>query len=295
MGNQITQYENNLSKPNPNPNPAPATPSVDVQGAATINTVNQMIAQANDAIICGPSCKQQQKLDNLKQTYINAQTNLKNAPQQLMTAKKNYYLELDGKLEYNKIVLDKVTKDATKVTNNLKGQFQKDVSNVTDLIKIYQSLLTNYNYMNDLAITYAEENIQMAKELKRIRGNVITNDRRAYYKQQQVEILQQWYFYLKIAYILLLIIVVGTILFREPSWFFKLIFILFFVFYPMFITPMLFFLYELLKKINRLLPKFVSVILVGLLLLFLFMQQIPGSIKMTFGVLLIYVLFVLLY
>lgn len=57
-----------------------------------LNNFNDLINQANQLISCGPSCSQNQTTTQLKQNYLDAQTNMISAPQQLLTAQKIYYL-----------------------------------------------------------------------------------------------------------------------------------------------------------------------------------------------------------
>lgn len=238
----------------PPPTSAPA-PSIESQVAASTAQINALIAQSNEDLICGPTCQAQKTLGQLESTYVNAQTNIKTAPQQLKTAKQNYYIAKDGIAGHNKMVLETVTRNATKVVNSLQTKFNTNVTNVTELIDTYGSLLTNYNYMNDLAIEYAAENIKMAKSLKKIRGDIITSDRKTYYEQQHLDKLASWYYYFKISYIVLVIIFILVVIFKQPGILMKLLLIVYFIFYPLFITPMIFYLIYCFKYISHLLPK----------------------------------------
>ena len=141
------------------------------------------------------------------------------------------------------------------MAHSLQEKFDKEVVIVTELINTYGSLLTNYNYMNDLSIEYAAENIKMAKSLKKLRGDIITNDRKTYYEQQHIDKLASWYYYLKISYIVLAVIFILLVIFKQPGIIMKLLLIVYFVFYPIFITPMIFYIIEWFKKMYNLLPK----------------------------------------
>ena len=237
------------------PQPAAPAPSIEAQAAASTAQINAMLAKSNADLMCGPACQAQKSLTQLENTYVNAQTNLETAPEQLKTAKKNYYIAKDGTAAYNQMVLDTVTRNAAKVVNSLQENFDKEVEIVTELIDTYGSLLTNYNYMNDLSIEYAAENIKMAKSLKKIRGDIITNDRKTYYEQQHIDKLASWYYYLKISYIVLAAIFILLVIFKQPGIIMKLLLIVYFIFYPIFITPMIFYIIEWFKKIYHLLPK----------------------------------------
>ena len=247
------------NQPSSNPQPAipavPAATSIEAQAAASTAQINALLAQSNANLMCGPACQAQKSLSQLENTYVTAQTNLKTAPEQLKTAKKNYYIAKDGTAAHNQMVLDTVTRNATKIVHSLQEKFDKEVVIVTELINTYGSLLTNYNYMNDLSIEYAAENIKMAKSLKKLRGDIITNDRKTYYEQQHIDKLASWYYYLKISYIVLAVIFILLVIFKQPGIIMKLLLIVYFIFYPIFITPMIFYIIEWLKKMYNLLPK----------------------------------------
>jgi len=240
--------------------PKPVVPSapalsIEAQAAASTAQIKALLAQSNANLMCGPACQAQKSLSDLESTYVNAQNNLRTAPEQLKTAKKNYYIAKDGIAGHNQMVLDTVTRNATKVVNSLQEKFDKEVAIVTELIDTYGSLLTNYHYMNDLSIEYAGENIKMAKSLKKIRGDIITNDRKTYYEQQHIDKLSSWYYYFKIGYIILAIIFILLVIFKQPGIIMKLLLIVYFIFYPIFITPMIFYIIDWFKKMYHLLPK----------------------------------------
>lgn len=218
--------------------------------------VNSLISQSNNHLMCGPACQEQKKISDLDEKYTNAQTNLKTAPDQLKTAKKDYYLALDGQAKYNQMVLDTATKDATTVVTSLQQKFDDTAKTTTNYIDIYDSLVTNHNYMNELSESYAEENHKMARILKKIRSDIITNDRKSYYEQQYIDGLESWYYWYRIIYIILIIIFIGLVIFKSTSnWIIKILLILFFIFYPLFITSVFVYFLKLVKYLIGFFPK----------------------------------------
>ena len=53
-----------------------------------INQFNTLIQQATDSIMCNSDCKNKREAEKLKQTYLDSQTNLAKAPNNLMVAQK---------------------------------------------------------------------------------------------------------------------------------------------------------------------------------------------------------------
>jgi len=234
--------------------------STNIEKFSLTDQVNSLISQSNNDIMCGPACQEQKKLSGLEQKYTNAQTNLKTAPEQLKAAKKDYYLALDGQAKYNQMVLDNATKDATTVITSLQEKFDDTAKTTTNYIDIYESLVTNHNYMNELSDSYAEENHKMARILKKIRGDIITNDRKSYYEQQYIDGLENWYYWYRIIYILLIIIFIGLVIFKSTStWIIKILLILFFVFYPLFITSVFVYFLKMFKYLIGFFPKYSKV------------------------------------
>ena len=99
------------------PKPAVPTPvapalSIEAQAAASTAQIKALLAQSNANLMCGPACQAQKSLTELESKYVTAQNNLRTAPEQLKTAKKNYYIAKDGTAGHNQMVLDTVTRNA---------------------------------------------------------------------------------------------------------------------------------------------------------------------------------------
>ena len=239
-----------------NPTLPQSSLSIEQQASTATAQVNALIAQSNEQLMCGPTCQKEKNISDLQQKYVSAQNNLKTAPKQLEEAKQNYYKALEGQAGYNKIVLDKVTADAKKVTTSLKTEFEKSSKEVENLIGVYNTLKSNYNNVNNLSVEYAENNIEMAKILKKIRGDIITNDRKTYYEQQSVDGLSWWYNWFRIIYIVLVIGFIIVLLFKSQWWLYKVLIIVLVIFYPIYIAPLVMYILKCAQSVGSLiLPK----------------------------------------
>ena len=69
-----------------------------LQQQNTTNQINKMLEQASEALLCGPTCQKIKLTDELKQKYLDAQTNLETAPIQVEQSKKIIMYILRGNL-----------------------------------------------------------------------------------------------------------------------------------------------------------------------------------------------------
>jgi len=237
-----------------NPNPSPST--IESQAAASTAQINALLAQSQESLLCGPTCQAEKNISALEQSYINAQNNVKTAPEQLATAKKNYFLAAKGQLEYDKMVLDEATTDADTLVKSMQEKFDKIVIDIEQQIDVNDSLETNYSRMNDLYDEYSEENKKMEQLLKKVKDDIVTNDRKTYYEQQYIDSLELRYYWYRFIYIFLGFIVIGIVLFKySGSWIKKLLIIVCFIFYPIFIVPIVIYLIKCVKYIVGFFPK----------------------------------------
>ena len=134
-----------------------------------LNQFNSFLQKATDAITCNSECQRNRTIDSLKQKFINAQTNIASANNQLQVAEKNYVTFAEGQGEYNEILI-------------------------------------NFKNVVDLYFHYKKENIKLFKKLKQETNDVLTNERKSYYINQESDTLSYFYFYfLLIIYIIIFI------------------------------------------------------------------------------------------
>jgi hypothetical protein len=247
---------NTVANPNPSPSPNPSPTTIESQAAASTAQINALLAQSQESLLCGPTCQAEKNISGLEQTYVNAQNNLKTAPQQLATAKKNYYLASKGQMEYNKMVLNDATIFADEFVKVMQKKFDDIAIDKERQIDVNDSLEKNYQRMNDLYDQYSEENDKMERILKKVKDDIVTNDRKTYYEQQHIDSLENRYYWYRIIYIFLILIVIGILLFNyNGSWMKKLLILICFILYPIFIVPIVIYLIKWVKYIIGFLPK----------------------------------------
>jgi hypothetical protein len=171
-----------------------------------INNFNDLINQANQIINCGPSCSEENKAQLLKQKYLDAQDNVINAPQELSDATKNYIMYTQGDAGYNEYLDKELEQKADLIISMYKDNFTKEVNNIQSNLKTYKGLEINYNNIIDLYKKYKYENGILENKFKGKTSDILTNDRKTYYKDQSIDKLNGYYYFLLFFYVLIVII-----------------------------------------------------------------------------------------
>ena len=170
-----------------------------------LDKFNSMIDQATQAISCGPDCQNQQTSEQLKQTYLNAQTNLATAPNNVYVSRKNYIVYDEGQPAYDELINTELSQQAQSVSSYYQTSFNSECQNINFNIETYSGLLINLKNVFDLYFKYKMDNTEMLKQLKDETNDILTNDRKTYYQDQGIDNLNLYYHYF---FLLIYIIVV---------------------------------------------------------------------------------------
>ena len=171
-----------------------------------LNQFNSFLRQATDAITCNSECQRARTIDSLKQKFVNAQTNIASANNQLQVAEKNYVTFSEGDGAYNDLRDQQLGEKAKLISQQFQENFNKEVVQTSRLIDTYGGILINFKNIVDLYFNYKKENIKLFKKLKEETNDVLTNERKTYYIDQENDTLTYFYFYfLLIVYIIIVI------------------------------------------------------------------------------------------
>jgi hypothetical protein len=224
----------------------------------TTNKINALLQQSAESIVCGPTCQKIKVSDQLKQKYLDAQTNVKTAPIQLEETKKNYYVFTKGQPYYSDLMEKELQLKAEKMSELLSESFNEAYSNAKTMNSYYDSSLISSQYTKELLNGYVEKNQALKLALRGKRGEILTNDRKTYYETTALSNLQLWYrFWWYIYYILF--VVIGISIFISPGYslkeiLIKLIKLVVFIFLPYILYWGLGMLYTLYKKVKESIP-----------------------------------------
>ena len=168
-----------------------------------LDNFNALVSQASQTLICDSECQNQKEAANLKQIYENAQANLASAPNQLQVAEKNYIVFTQGQTAYNNLQNNKLQGQAQEITNKFTENFNNEIIQTNSLIDSYNGLISNFSNVVDLYIQYKSENMEFFEALKDKTNDVLTNERKIYYEDQNINNLSLLYFYfLLVVYII---------------------------------------------------------------------------------------------
>ena len=156
------------------------------------------------------------------------------------------------------LINSKLQAKAEEITNKFKEDFNNEVIQTQSQIDLYSGILINFRNIADLYIQYKEENKELFNELKDTTNDVLTNERKTYYEDQNINNLKLVYFY-----ILLVVYVICAICFMifyfiypsNVSWKIILSLVIGFILLPFVSSWILSGIIYLLYKVYGILPK----------------------------------------
>lgn len=199
LSQQLTQAQNKLKQ------------------SGQTNQFNSFINKASDAIMCNSDCQQKRQSEQLKQKYINSQTNLAFAPSKVHDAEKKYISFTEGTSAYNELLDKRFLEEAEERANIFNENFNNTSQSISSQINNYDSLLLNYKNVVDLYLKYKEENVKLFEEFKKESNDVLTNDRKTYYEDQQIDSLKFYYYYFLLTAYIICVICYLIFSFVRPS------------------------------------------------------------------------------
>ncbi len=219
--------------------------------------INDLLNKSAEALLCGPDCQKMKITDELKQKYLDAETNIQTAPIKLEQTKKNYYVYKEGRPFYDNMMEEELKQKAEKISELLGESFNEEVSSSLTMNQYLNTALINSEYTSELLKKYASDNQELKLQLRNSRGDILTNDRKTYYETEALTQLKLWYrFWWYIYYILILVFTIA--LFVSPSQLTmikKVVLFVLLIFYPYYIDYIVRWVQGIYKNIYNSLPK----------------------------------------
>ena len=131
-----------------------------------LNKFNSFLDAASQAISCDSACQQNKTAQELKNKYMNAESNLTLAEPQYQLAKRNYYTYVSGQNGYNNMVEKELNEKADLFIQKIKSEYDLEKNNILTKLDTYDGLLVNYKNIVDLHEKYIKENFELTKQLK---------------------------------------------------------------------------------------------------------------------------------
>jgi hypothetical protein len=219
--------------------------------------INDLLNKSAEALLCGPDCQKMKITDELKQKYLDAETNIQIAPIKLEQTKKNYYVYKEGRPFYDNMLEEELKQKAEKISELLGESFNEEVSSANTMNQYLNTALINSEYTSELFKKYTSDNQELKLQLRNSRGDILTNDRKTYYETEALTQLKLWYrFWWYIYYILILVFTIA--LFVSPSQLTmikKVVLFVLLIFYPYYIDYIVRWVKGLYMSIYNRLPK----------------------------------------
>ena len=219
--------------------------------------INELLEKSSEAIMCGPSCQKLKVSEELKQKYLDAETNMQTAPIKLEQSKKNYYIYTEGRPYYDSIKEEDLNKKANTISQLLEENFNDEISSAKTMNTYLNTALINSENTKDLLKEYLEKNQLLKIKLRERHGDILTNDRKTYYETDAYDRLVLWYrFFWWIYYIIVLMMILALIFSPvKLSVSEKIIYGVIFIFYPYYINYVVIWFYDKYLWIKSKIPK----------------------------------------
>lgn len=160
-----------------------------------LNKFNSFLDSATEAITCNSECQRNKVAEQLKNKYLTAQANLTLAEPQYQIAKEKYYTYISGQGGYTEMLEQELTEKANLFVEKFKENYDLEKNKIKVQLETYDGLLINFRNIVDLFKKYKIENVKLFKQLKEETNDVLTNDRKTYYEDQQNDSLNLYYYY----------------------------------------------------------------------------------------------------
>jgi hypothetical protein len=149
---------------------------------------------------------QERERQQLLQQYLDAGTNVVNAPEHLITTRKKYITFTQGENGYNEFLDNELQNKADLIAKTYQSKFENDVNLILTNIKTFEGFLVNFNNVVDLYKKYKMENNDLEKQLKITTSDTLTNDRKAYYEDEGLQRLRTYYYFFLFIYIIVVVV-----------------------------------------------------------------------------------------
>jgi len=223
-----------------------------------LNKFNSFLNDATKAISCNSECQRNKAAEKLKDKYLTAKANLHLAQPKYELAKQKYYTYVDGQSGYNEIIEKELQTKANLFDEKFKENYHLEKGKIKSQLETYDGLLINFRNIVDLYKQYKKDNIKLFKELKDETNDVLTNERKTYYEDQENGYLNLYYYYFLLVIYCLIVIcfLIFSIIYPSAiNWKIRLFLGLIFVILPFISTWILGKIIYLLYWLFDLLPK----------------------------------------
>jgi hypothetical protein len=220
----------------------------------SIQTINEMVASVNNS--CDHDCLLAKQRSELRQRYLDAERNVRTAPEKLTQAEHDYFLNRDGPKKYREFLRNRYGNNADQEIQKLKNE-HKMIMNEIDLgiMKIQSQnneIYNSSNYKNMLASTQS----RIEDELQENERSATVSSRKIFYMEKQIQSFSWWFYLFRNLYWICAVIwvIIGVIYYRQFTTRSIAIFV-FIVAYPFFMVWLFVAAYSFIKYVVSMFPR----------------------------------------
>jgi hypothetical protein len=220
----------------------------------SIQAINDTITKANNS--CDQDCMMAKQQAELKKAYLDAERNLKTAPEKFAQAQHDYLLNKDGVSKYTDLLITRYKKNAEQEIIKLKDEhdmIMKEVLGNVKTVNNQEIQIANSTIYNDMLVSTKDRVIGETETAEQI-ANV--SNRKIYYMEEQIQSLSWWYYLVRNLYWICVVVwvLVYVLYYRQFNNRSVLIFILAFA-YPFFMVWLFVQAHSLYKYILSFIPR----------------------------------------
>jgi hypothetical protein len=220
----------------------------------SIQSINDMVASVNNS--CDHDCLMEKQRSELKQRYLDAERNVRVAPEKLTQAEHDYLLNKDGPKKYREVLRSRYAKNADQEIQKLKNEHTMIMNEVNvGAMKIKSQndeIYNSTNYKNMLMSTQS----RVEDELQDNERSATVSSRKIFYMEKQIQSFSWWFYLCRNLYWIcaMVWVFVGVIYYRQFTTRSLAIFV-FIVAYPFFMVWLFVAAYSLVKYVASLFPR----------------------------------------
>ena len=220
----------------------------------SIQSINDMVGNVNNS--CVGDCLIHKNRSELKQRYLDAERNVRVAPEKLTQAEHDYLLNRDGPKKYREVLRSRYGKNAEQEMNKLKNEHATIMNEVKkNLMKIESQNVEMYNSSNyKNMLTSTQTRIEDETQDK-VRSTTVSG-RKIFYMEKQIESFSWWFYLFRNLYWIcaMVWIAIGVIYYRQFTTRSLATFV-FIVAYPFFMVWLFVAAYSSVKYVASLFPR----------------------------------------
>ena len=220
----------------------------------SIMQINDITTKANNS--CDQDCMMERQKSDLKKAYLDAERNLKTAPEKFTEAEHNYLLNKDGPKKYTELLIERYGKNADQDIQKLKDEHTMIMGEVSlGIAKIENQdvQISNSTIYNDMLVSTKD---RVQNEMLNAEQNSAVSNRKIFYMEKRTQSLSWWYYLVRNLYWICTIVwvLVYVLYYRQFNTRSIIIFVLIFA-YPFFMVWLFVQAHSLYKYILSFIPR----------------------------------------